>query len=205
LLRLKANGRYAELDVDFLEYGDDVDMGDSRLSEMCEYYAHVAQPRKVLFIFDRDAPKIVAKMGGDQALGYKSWSSTVFSLCIPVPPHRRDYANISIEFFYSDDEIRTPHPESGTRLFFSNEVELYRSPGQSERVRVLPGAVVEDERSKKIFDQDCSRIVNAEGQRVAHSKSVFADQVLESRPGFQNFDLAGFVGLFDVVSRVVAA
>ncbi|MGE8366025.1 AAA family ATPase [Cupriavidus sp.] len=204
LLRLKASAEFADLDVEFLEFEDDVDMGDAKLAQMCEYLAHVPQPRKLIFVFDRDVPTIVAKMAGQAADGFKRWNDSVISMCIPVPQHRRDYRNISIEFFYSDDEVKTRDRVSGTRLFFSNELELYRNPGQPEKVRVLQEPHHDGELEKKIFDKDCARIRDADGNPAAHSKAAFADHVLHGHDGFANFELESFRTFFASVSVALA-
>ena len=127
--------------------------------------------RSVICIFDRDNQKYINKV--EENNGYKDWGNDTYSFSIPIPDHRTQYENISIEFYYTDKEIITKK-ENGTRLLFSNEinnVEGYRE--------VRDNPVKEKEYSKKILDKDCSNIRDSKGNNVAHSKAVFADAILK--------------------------
>jgi hypothetical protein len=193
------------LDIELLEYGDDVDMGDARLTQMCEHFSKATHPRKVIFIFDRDSPKVISKMAGDGATDYKQWSEEVFSFCIPVPGHRSGYTNIFIEFYYTDVELCTVDQASGKRLFFTNEVELVRRPGGPvDEVRVLAQPKVAEEQNKKIFDQDCSYIRDGNGIQVGHSKAVFAEHVSTGYAEFDAFAIDEFRRIFDVIEAIVS-
>ena len=209
LARLRSAGQYEELDFDFHEYTD-FDMGDSALSTMCEQFSKVPQARRVIFIFDRDKPAIVAAMESAE-LGYKNWGNNVYSFCIPVPAHRAEYHRISIESYYTDAEVKTVHPESGLRLVFSNEVQKLVQSSLTNRgeskvsVQMRPAPDAEEELQKVVYDQDCDAIVNAQGQRVAHSKTVFAQLVLGATPPFNAFGLGSFNALFDRIRQVLVA
>lgn len=206
LARLKEAGHYPTLEIELLEYGDGVDMGDSRLAEMCEHFAKATHPRRVIFMFDRDSPKVVGRMAGDAATGFKRWNEQVFSFCIPVPGHRRTYTNISIEFYYTDAELRTVDQASGKRLFFTNEVEIVQRPGKrADEVRVLRVPLATEEQDKKIFDEDCTRIRDDNGVQLGHSKSVFADRVLTGAAGFNAFEVDEFRRIFDIINTISAA
>lgn len=97
LKRLKAMGDdIEELEVHFLEYGDDTPMGDMELLKFCASQSKVLQTQPTICIFDRDNPKILNKvLGKDTA--YKEWGNNVFSFAIPVPEHRADAPEVSIE------------------------------------------------------------------------------------------------------------
>lgn len=204
LSRLKSEGKHKELDIEFLEYEAGIEMGDSQLATMCKHFSKTPHSRKVVFVFDRDVESVVKDMGGDSNLGYKKWSDHVFSLCIPIPRHRLTYENVSIEFYYTDEEVRTVDPSTGRRLLFTNEVVWEQSPGSKSRVsRTREQPVADEEAKKKIYDHDCDRVVDKTGELVAHSKSVFAENVLGSVAGFDCFDVAAFGGIFDVLERIV--
>lgn len=197
-------GGYATLDIEFLEFGDDVDMGDERLADMCEHFARVKQPRKMLFVFDRDNPKIIGRMGGG-AVGYRDLGNNVFSLCIPQPSHRAGYRNVSIEFYYSDAQVTTIDPSTGRRLFFSNEVEKIVSPTTNKMsYRIVSPPVAGEELEKKVFDKECDKICDQAGNPVAMSKSAFADLVAAGNPPFEGFGRQEFQAIFEVVRTIVA-
>jgi len=203
--RLKAAGNYPSMDIELLEFGNDVDMGDTKLAQMCEHFARAPHPRRVIFMFDRDNPKIVTAMSGDEGGNFKRWSEHVFSFCIPRPAHRANYTNISIEMYYTDAALGTVDSATGKRLFFTNEVELVQRPGKrADQVRVLPVPNQGEEFEKKIFDEDCSRIRDASGSQVGHSKAVFAQNILTAQPGFDSFSVDEFRKIFDVLDAVIA-
>lgn len=207
LIRLRANGQYQNLDFEFLEY-EDPDMGDSTLKAMCEQFARIPQARRVIFVFDRDNPTIITEMAGGEN-GFKNWGNNVFSFCIPIPPHRAAYRRISIEFYYSDDEIATNDLATHRRLLFSNQVvksiEVSLTPGRPniQKLALCNIAIAEDEHDKIIYDKDCDQIVDDLGNHVALSKSIFAAKIYAEEPPFNNFDVTPFSIIFERVSLVL--
>lgn len=201
MARLTADGQIAVAPIEFHEY-EDRDMGDSQLSKICESAAALPNHRKLIFVFDRDKPDVVSKMGSDQ-LGYKAWGNNVYSLCIPMPAHRAQYQKISIEFFYTDDEIRTIDATTGRRLFFDNEILETGTPGyKKDGWTVLDVPRADRELSKKIYDQDCDNIMNAAGMHLAHSKAVFASRVLGAADGFSTFGVQAFLPLLQTIATI---
>jgi len=202
LQRLVAAGQIPALQVEFLEY-EDRDMGDSRLSQICKDMALLPNARRMIFVFDRDKQSIIDEMT-DLHLGYKSWGNNVFSLCIPTPANRRQYQNINIEFFYTDEEIRTIDATTGRRLFFDNEIEVAGLPNRKADIfRVLNPPRVDQEANKKVYDHDCAKIVDGTGQQIAHSKTVFASHILNAAPGFETFGLDSFIPLLETIRTIV--
>ncbi|MEA3192859.1 MAG: hypothetical protein QOD26_1192 [Betaproteobacteria bacterium] len=209
LTRLRANGEYLDLDFEFHEYTDG-NMGDASLRSMCEQFSKVRQLRRVVFIFDRDDPRIVQAME-DGAVGFRDWGNNVLSFCIPKPAQREQYQKITIESYYTDGELRTPDPATGYRLVFSNEIQkiietsLTHKGASVVKVQLRAAPVEAEEFDKAVYDQDAESIVDAAGSRVAHSKTVFAERVASATPPFRNFDLANFHPLFDRLRQVLTA
>ena len=204
LSRLQASGRYTNVDIDLLEYEDDIDMGDRNLEQMCRHFSNAPHSRRTIFVFDRDNKKIIEDMAGDPNDGYKRWSEQVFSFCIPVPGHRGNHSNVSIEFYYTDDDLRTIDPGTGKRLFFTNEVEIVRRPGKGpEEIRVLAQPKTSEESDKRIFDEDCRRIRDTGGNQAGHSKAVFAANVLSGSAGFDSFNISEFGRIFDAIVAIL--
>jgi len=198
---------FPNLDISFFEY-DNIDMGDTELERTCEKYSLIPQPNKVIFIFDRDVPRHLESKGNGKR--YKNWNNNVFSFCIPTPSHRRFYKNISIEFFYKDSDLKRIDTE-GKRLFFSNEIEIKRiikknattnQTSNEEMLLALSAPIKADEKLKKIYDQDASRIVDSDGNPVAISKTIFAENVYNKIQGFDTVDFSAFSLIFNIIEII---
>lgn len=204
LSKLQSQGKFHTLDIEFLEY--DYDMGDTQLLGMCGQLSKISHAKKVIFIFDRDNEKIVNDMSTPE--GFKTWGNNVFSFCIPTPDHRSQYRNISIEFYYTGEEIKTVD-EALRRLYFSNEVEerISKSLTTKQTIRkiiVRANPKTDEEFEKKIYDQDCDIIVNKIGDAVAISKSVFAENVYSNKAGFDQFNVSQFEKIFTLMEQIVS-
>lgn len=68
-------------------------------------------------IFDRDNDKILQAVNA-QTSEFYSFGNKVYGFCIPIPEmrFRNNQTKISIEYLYSDAEIKTVLP-NGCRLF----------------------------------------------------------------------------------------
>ena len=96
--------------------------GYSNLQKMLEQLCKIKRPFPIIGIFDRDIDDIVKKVDiGDDK--YKNYGNKVYAFCIPIPKVREDsgQTKISIEYLFSDEEIKSPVDEVGHRLFFGTE------------------------------------------------------------------------------------
>ena len=96
--------------------------GDSNLQKMLEQLCKIKRPFPIIGIFDRDVDGIVKKVDiGDNK--YKNYGNKVYAFCIPIPKIREDrgQTKISIEYLFSDKEIKSSVDEVGHRLFFGTE------------------------------------------------------------------------------------
>ncbi len=180
----------------------DGDFGDDRLFKQCSAFALEEQTRPTIFIFDRDKDDIVRKVE-DPAQSYKSWGNNVYSFAIPIPSHRRDQSTTCIEFYYSDDELRTPD-EQGRRLFVSSEfnpisgrhlTDSRLSIGNKER---LP----KDAARARIVD---SEVFDERNQNVALSKADFANRVQSAGGAFGRFGFEPFHPVVSIINTIVNA
>lgn len=207
LTKLKEQGKFEDLDFDFLEYEEEIQMGDSHLKSLCEQTSKLTNERKVICVFDRDDDNIVRQMNGDD--NYKDWGNSVSSFCIPKPSHRDDYNKISIEFYYTDDEIRTLDPANNTRLFFTNEVEEIMIKSKTNKkqinseIRILDTPKPDEENDKRIYCEDVELIRNADGERVAHSKSLFAEKIINQEENFDEFQISEFEKIFEIIREIL--
>lgn len=96
--------------------------GDSNLQKMLEQLCKIKRPFPIIGIFDRDIENTVKKfdIGDDK---YKNYGNRVYAFCISIPKVREDrgQTKISIEYLFSDEEIKSPVDEVGHRLFFGTE------------------------------------------------------------------------------------
>ncbi len=190
-----------DLRISFHKFEDD--RGDSDILRMCEHYSRMSQQTKMIFVFDRDNPKILSELrektqGEDR---FQNWGNNVFSMFLPMPSHRERYNNVSIEFFYKDEDVRRSDTK-GRRLHFTNELRKEINPDNSLRfVEIEPDDSIEF--TKKIADRDAHKIENSTGDKTGISKSVFADYVLNRETGFVDLDLDEFEKVFDVIREIV--
>lgn len=109
------------LDFDIIDSASQPD-GDDNLKKLLNHLAKIKQPHKIIGIFDCDISKTVLEMhpNGNK---YKDYGNGVYGFTIPVPEDRAKNGQngISIEYLYSDDEIKSPVNETGCRLFLGTE------------------------------------------------------------------------------------
>ena len=199
---LRASGRFGEMDLEFEEY--DYDMGDAKLRKKCVHWCRTRQARPTVFLFDSDNHSIVEEMANPDT-GYRYWGNSVFSLALPVPPHRAGMSGVSIEFYYTGEEIKR-EDANGRRLFISTEFDPVSSVH-------LGGSLVYTDRSKPLRgDRDAFIISDSvfdasDRQRgdIALPKADFADYVLEGVPLFHDFDFAAFAPVFEMIARIIEA
>lgn len=110
-------------DIDFeIIAPDQQPDGDSNLQKMLEQLCKIKRPFPIIGIFDRDIEGTVKKIDiGDDK--YKNYGNRVYAFCIPIPKIREDngQTKISIEYLFSDEEIKSPVDKIGHRLFLGTE------------------------------------------------------------------------------------
>jgi 5S rRNA maturation endonuclease (ribonuclease M5) len=184
----------ATCDVEF--YDIEEDWGDSKLKVLIEQLAKVPHQRKVIGVFDRDVQGIVIEIERD-GQAFKSYGNNVYAFCIPVPPGREPERPISIEFYYSDQELKKQ--KNGKRLYFDNEVAVLRpaSNGKAKKLVKLDAARAEEDANKKIFDQDIG------AADWIHSKAVFADLIETDIEFMQEFNFEAFKLIFNKIENIL--
>ena len=192
----KSVGEYIDLDIEFLE--DTETRGDSVLEAMLDSSRRLPNQHHIIGVFDRDNPKYAKQYPNNfHALGNK-----VFAFCIPEPSHRVGYHNVSIEFYYTDEEIMKLL-RCGTRLYFTNEFErsiVNKSGKEQTTFKVI--TPIEDDFYKKIYDKDLETTLNKDkNPKIAHSKEVFATNVLDGEFREQ-FKFDEFRKIFDIIQRI---
>lgn len=114
-------GVYNKLDVDFLEFHDN--MGESELKNMLRSMLKLKPKHKIIFIGDRDTDTL--KDFDDPNMNYKTWDNNIFTFRIPVPNNMLDKPKISIEHYYDNEILKSSTDIKGItrRLFFIDEFD----------------------------------------------------------------------------------
>lgn len=184
-----------------------VEMGDNDLLKMCESISKLPRSSPLICIFDHDNTKIIDKVMNNGS--FKYWGNNVYSFSIPVPENRKDTPLISIEHYYSDDEIKTPQKKDNVecRLYMGNEFD--------ERGRSKQGNKLCTNKSKcgtdkiNILSRGKDEIVKsdltdgADDVDYSLSKADFAWNIYNKRAGFNNFDFSNFIKIFVMIRDII--
>jgi RNA-directed DNA polymerase len=192
LKRLQDQGDFGELELEF-HTEENID-GSSQLLAYCQNASKRDPSERIVCIFDRDEPSFIKKVTGRNA-DFKKWRDDVYSLALPVPPHRTLEPNISIELLYTDANLTTADI-NGRRIFLSTEFSqtsgrLVADPS----INTTSGAFKSP--FKKVID---GGVYNEKDENLALTKDAFADHVEKAEPGFDGFDINGFRPLFELLA-----
>jgi len=190
---LKKAQKSLNIDVD-VEYFDG--NGDSNLKILLEQLSKIPQSRRIIGVFDRDVLKFISYIEKDGQL-YKNYGNNVYAFCIPIPASRENYENISIEFYYADNEIKTEI--DGKRLYFDNELEFRQSASDKNerKLTLLDYLDNEKELTKKIFDENIGTL------DWIHSKARFANLVETDEAFIRQFDFNNFNQIFEKIKSII--
>lgn len=159
----------------------------------------------VIGIFDRDVDQKVKDENGNQVTlkgqEYANLGNNTYAFILPVPHDRKQEDQISIEHFFTDEEIKTSN-ENGQRLFIGNEfnkagnhkTDNYNYRYIGDLFNTIK--IIEHETRKHVTDK------NGDGD-YSLSKMRFAEAVKDDRQGFDTFDFSEFNKIFDVIRKIV--
>lgn len=197
--KMKETGKY-DGDLYFFEYGDEIEMGDKNLISFCEQLSKIENTKKIICIFDRDVSSTLTKIEGIEGNVFKKWGNNVFSLAIPVPPHRNGINDICIEHYYFDEEIKT-YDENKRRLYMSVEFRKKSGLHISENVFCIEKNKLGKD-NMKIIDNGVF-FYEDEENNIALSKEKFASNILNENELFRNIKFEQFKPIFDVVEIIL--
>ena len=197
LERLKNEGLYEDLDIEFLEYEENIKMGDSSLDSMVEAFKKTPQNKKTIFMFDRDNETYIKKYANEE---FNNHLNNVYSFCIPKIDETLD--KISIEFYYKENDLKKTD-KNNRRLFLSSEfnqktaVSKCKNFVTGDKNKVTKPLMIIDDMVYSLDDEECK--IN-----LALSKSNFAENILKDVDGFNNFDIENFKKIFDILEKIIA-
>lgn len=183
------------------------EMGDSALLTLCETLSKFNNGRIIIFIFDHDKEEIVNEVVNGN--NYKNWGNNVYSFAIPVPESRKKTPLISIEHYYTDDEIKSVERIGVVdyRLFMGNEFDekgFFLS--DDRRINLLYPKKNCGKDKINILDGNCVNIVerrNGNSENVALSKFRFALNIYNNENGSDNFDFSNFILIFEMIHNIL--
>jgi RNA-directed DNA polymerase len=193
-LRFKAAG-YIKFDIDFHEFNES--RGDSDTLDMCKKQARLDNVQTRIFLFDRDVPSIVNEVSGKSAI-YKDWGKNVFSFPLPLPEHRTETPEISIEFYYQNDDL-TRRDKHNRRLFLNNEFSSASGRHRTDDINCLDLNKLKSPILKIIDD----KVFNSNNENIALSKDGFADKVYTGIENFDSLDIFAFSRIFKVIAEIM--
>lgn len=195
---LRAAQRKLNLESMEIEYFEVAgDWGDSKLKLLLDQLSKVKQSRRIIGVFDRDVTPIVQEIERDSR-PWKPYGNNVYAFCLPVPEGRASYQNISIEFYYSDADLKKQ--KDGRCLYFDNEVAFTQTASRkNERLPyILECPLAQDEAIKRIFDENIGSV------DWGHSKARFADLIEQDDDFCADIDFGSFKPIFSKIEELIA-
>lgn len=184
-----------------IEFKEAIESGNDVLLKKCKVFSESPQNVPMVFIFDPD-DKDILKNVSDEPNKYKSWGNNVFSFGLPIPQHRKDFKNVCIELYYTDEDIETID-RNGRRLFLTSEFNpvsgtcLHDPMIHIGNIHRLKGATTAS--NAKIVDADVFR----EDENIALPKADFADYVYNDVSPFHHFDMHEFKAIFELIETIL--
>lgn len=181
------------------------EMGDTSLQHLCESFSKLPRNNLVICIFDRDNNEIFKKVTNNG--NYKNWGNNVYSFAIPIPNEDREKTPlISIEHYYSDNEIKT------TQLKGDVECRLYMGCEFDSFGRMIDGNKLCN--SLKKCGEDKINILSRGNEKIickdsndqndySLSKADFAWNIYNKRADFNNFDFSNFIKIFEMIRDII--
>lgn len=193
-LKLRQDGKYKDLDIDFHKTKDRLLYGDSKLISFCERAKDkTAYKEKVICIFDRDVKKTVDLHSEKDGIFIREWGANVFSLLIPSLD-KNSNSELCIEMLYKPELIKGLYYKDA-RLFLKTEFE---KDGTHKELKDLKFVGPKNRLNGiGVIDSDVINISN--GKKVALSKYRFAKTVAKNK---ESIDFSLFEALFEAIIKV---
>lgn len=172
---------------------------NDRLLKVCENRnLHKRKDRIEIYLFDRDVPKINNKVS-ESPLLYKNWGKKIYSMLLPIPPHRI-FDEICIEQYYTDDEIKTK-TKNGWRIYLSSEFDQNTGNHLTETGIIYANTSYLKAPYPRILDYNVLKISN--GKNIALSKKAFAENIVNGTGEFKKVSLENFRVVFELISKII--
>lgn len=191
-----------DIDYDIADKDNQPD-GDSKLLSMLKELSKVHNPHKIIGIFDCDVPQTVKALKSEDGKLYKDFGNNVYGFCLPVPASRSTKGQnaISIEYLFSDDEIKSILP-NGCRLFLGTEFKgnsMWHNDNKDLTLKFPTDKgkdkIIENTGGQAVYDKD-------ENNHLA-KKSEFADAVRDDKIEISKESWENFRAIFDIIEQIL--
>ncbi len=196
----KSKGEFVRLNVHFYVWPKSMNVNNTSLLNTCKGRPIVKMDSRLeIFLFDRDDSKCKKEAcEGDKP--YRDWGNRVYSAVLPVPEHR-DFDQICIEHFYTDEVLRIP-VEGGFRLYQSNEFD----PDTGKHLTAAniyyaaPHGILKSG-YPRIIDEN---VINSDTEKnVALKKMKFANAIANKDEAFKDLSFDNFRPVFELIEKIV--
>lgn len=195
----KHKGEFIDLDIYFFQYRENEQINNDRLLKVCENRnLHKRSDRIEIYLFDRDVSKINSKVS-EPPLLYKNWEKKIYSLLLPIPPHRT-FDEICIEQYYTDDEIKIK-TKNGWRLYLSNEFDQNTGSHLTETGILYANTSYLKASFPRILDYNVLKLSN--GKNIALSKKAFAENISNGTGDFKGVSFENFRIIFEQIAKIL--
>lgn len=196
----KAQEKLGIIDIDFEQIEENQPSGEDDLKKLLAHLSKIPHAHKIIGLFDRDHDPTIKDIEKDRQV-YKDYGNNVYAFCIPVPQFRIDknQTKISIEYLYTDDEIKTPL-ENGCRLFFGTEFTKHSLRHNTENLILrYPNGKGED---KIIENNGGQAVFDKYEQNVLAKKDDFAEAILHDKIQISAQSWENFRPIFDKIKKI---
>lgn len=203
----REQGEFKGLDLEFFKREENESTGNDVLKKIRDYQTLFKNAKPKIFIFDRDDKDINIEFNGRDFLDH---GNNVYSILLPVPLHREDTPLISIEHYYTDDEIKITDT-NGRRLYLASEFDKSTKKhrikdnvyGLDANKKTYPIQIVDEK--VFLYEDEISDIyeVIKKGISLALSKNAFAENIRKKEIGFENVSPKEFRLVFNLIKEIL--
>jgi len=181
------------IDQDFYKYIN----GDMDLKDFIEDQKKLgANSKRIIAIFDNDNDKIKKYIGD----GIKEVAKNkIYAFCIPIPSDRIGQDDVSIENYFTDQEIRTF--DNGFRLYQAGEFD--GNGIHTDKDKICTYLTFHKQANNYVLSgSDTKKTIRiSDSCNVSLSKEDFCERVVEDKDGFDKFDFSKFRALIDLINN----
>ena len=187
--------------------GNKSDSAITKILQMIQNNPSVSN-KVIIGLYDRDANTKLRNISQKEIelnkIEYLKMGEKIYALAIPVPHNRPEEDQISIEHYFTDEEIKTPN-EKGQRLFLGNEFyENGNCIDENEDFNYMNARkffktikIIEHEQKYWVTDKKGTGDFSLSKQR-------FAEAIRDDYEGFDSFNFAEFNKIFDIIRKIIA-
>ena len=195
----KHRGEFIDLNIYFFQYRKNEQINNDRLLKVCENRnLHKRSNRIEIYLFDRDVPTINNKVS-ESPLLYKNWGKKIYSLLLPILPHR-SFEEICIEQYYTDDEIKIK-TKNGFRIYLSNEFDQKTGKHLNEAGVLYTHLPYLKNPFPRILDSGL--IKHSNNQNIALPKIAFAKNFSNGTGDFKSISFEDFKIILEATSKIL--